>query len=297
MKRIFTGIMPALITPLQEDNKTINEAVTRELIEFLLKQGADGFYIVGSTGEGIVLEEKERMKLCEIVVDQVKGRKPVICHTAAMNFEEAVRLSKHAESAGADAISAIPPLFFHYREADICSYYKTLAESTSLPFIMYNHASANGGLNAETVARLFQVDQITGVKWTVNNYFEMMKLKDMTNGEMNIINGPDEMLVAGLASGADAGIGTTYNVMLPEYLKIYRNFKAGNVEKAREIQMKVNRVVSVMIKHEVIPAVKEMCTMMGFESGKATYPMGQMTEMEKAVLKTDLDLVGWPFYA
>lgn len=297
MKKIFTGIMPALITPLQEDNKTVNETVTRELIEFLLKQGADGFYIVGSTGEGIVLEEKERMKLCEIVVDQVKGRKPVICHTAAMNFGEAVRLSKHAESVGADAISAIPPLFFHYRESDICSYYKTLAESTSLPFIMYNHASANGGLSAETVAKLFQVDQITGVKWTVNNYFEMMKLKDMTNGEMNIINGPDEMLVAGLASGADAGIGTTYNVMLPEYLEIYRNIKAGNVEKARQIQMKVNRVVSVMIKHEVIPAVKEMCTMMGFESGKATYPMGQMTEVEKAALKADLDLVGWTFHA
>lgn len=64
----------------------------------------------------------------------LRRRKTVICHTAAMNFGEAVRLSKHAENAGADAISAIPPLFFHYRESDICSYYKTLAESTSLPF-------------------------------------------------------------------------------------------------------------------------------------------------------------------
>lgn len=295
MKKIFKGIMPALITPLMEDNKTVNEQVTRELLEFLLKQGADGFYIVGSTGEGLVLEEKERMRLCEIVVDQVKKRKPVICHTAAMNFEEALRLSKHAEKAGADAISAIPPLFFHYREEDICSYYKTLAESTSLPFIMYNHFSANGGLSAETVAKLFEVDQITGVKWTVNNYFEMMKLKDMTNGEMNIINGPDEMLIAGLSAGADAGIGTTYNVMLPQYLEIYKNVKAGSIEKARELQIKVNRVVSVMIRHEVIPAVKEMCTMMGFESGKATYPMGQMTEREKEELHAELMAAGWPF--
>lgn len=290
------GIIPALITPLKEDNKTVNEQSLRDLTEFLLQQGADGFYIVGSTGEGLVLEEKERRKVCEIVVDQVKKRKPVICHTAAMNFEEAVRLSKHAEKTGADAISAIPPIFFHYREEDICSYYKTLAESTGLPFIMYNHFAANGGLRAETVARLYkEVENITGVKWTVNDYYELAKLKDITHGEMNIINGPDEMLLSGLAAGADAGIGTTYNVMLPEFLEIYKNFTEGNMEKAGEIQRKVNRVIQVMIKHEVIPATKEMCTKMGFASGNATYPLRQMSAHEKEALFTDFTCAGWPF--
>lgn len=295
MKKKFKGIMPALITPLNEDGKTVNEKSTRELIEFLLGQGADGFYIAGSTGEGLVLEEKERMNLCEIAVDQVKGRKPVICHTAAINFEEAIRLSKHAEKTGADAISAIPPIFFHYTEADIYSYYKTLAQSTGLPFIMYNHPSANGGLSAGIVAKLFEVDNITGVKWTVNNFYELMKVKDLTNGEMNIINGPDEMLIAGLAAGADAGIGTTYNVMLPEYLEIYKNFTEGNIEKAREIQLKVNRVVTTMLKHEGISSTKAMCTRMGFASGKATYPLKQMSDSDVEALNKDLDIAGWPF--
>lgn len=295
MNKKFYGIMPALVTPLNADNKTVNEKALCELVEFLLGQGADGFYIVGSTGEGLVLEETERMKLCEIVVEKVNGRKPIICHTAAMNFDEAVRLSKHAEKTGVDAISAIPPLFFHYREEDICNYYKTLAQSTNLPFIMYNHFSANGGLNADTVAKLFEIDNITGVKWTVNNYYELMRLKDLTHGEMNIINGPDEMLISGLAAGADAGIGTTYNVMLPEYLAIYKNFKAGNVEKAREIQLKVNRVVKVMIEHEVISAVKAMCTMLGFECGNATYPLKQFGTDEIQALNADLERVGWPF--
>ena len=143
----FEGIIPALITPLNEEGRTVNEKTTRELIEFQLSQGADGFYVLGSTGEGLVLDESERMKMLEICVDQVKGRKPIICHTAAMNFSEAVRLSKHAQKAGADAISAIPPIFFHYRIEDICNYYKTLATSTDLPFIMYNHPASNGGMN------------------------------------------------------------------------------------------------------------------------------------------------------
>ena len=295
IKMKFEGIMPALITPLNEDNKTVNEKTARELIEYLLNQGADGFYVLGSTGEGLVLDETERMKMLEICVDEIKGRKPIICHTASMNFSEAIRLSKHAEKVGADATSAIPPIFFHYRTEDIYNYYKTLATSTNLPFIMYNHPSANGGMSAETVAKMFEIDNITGVKWTVNNYYELMRLKDMTNGEMNIINGPDEMLISGLAAGADAGIGTTYNVMLPQFLKIYRSFKEGNVDEARKVQLKVNRVIHCMIKHEVISSTKQMCTMLGFDSGEGTYPFRSFKDGGIPELEKELKEIGWPF--
>ena len=292
----FEGIMPALITPLNEDNKTVNEKTARELIEYLLNQGADGFYVLGSTGEGLVLDETERMKMLEICVDEIKGRKPIICHTASMNFSEAIRLSKHAEKVGADAISAIPPIFFHYRTEDIYNYYKTLATSTNLPFIMYNHPSANGGMSAETVAKMFEIDNITGVKWTVNNFYELMRLKDLTNGEMNIINGPDEMLLLGLCAGADGGIGTTYNIMLPQYLKIYEYFKKGNIDKAREIQYKVNRVINCMIKNEVISSTKSMCCMLGFPSGEAIYPLKDMSGEDMVELERELTALGWPFF-
>ncbi len=293
MKKIFKGIMPALITPLNPDGKTVNEKSTRELIEFQLSQGADGFYVLGSTGEGLLLDESERRKMLEICVSQVAGRKPIICHVASMNFDEAVRLAKHSEEAGADAVSAIPPIFFHYTEQDIYNYYKTLATATALPFVMYNHSAANGGLSAAQVAKMFEIDNVTGVKWTVNNYYELMRLKDMTHGEMNIINGPDEMLVCGLMAGADAGIGTTYNAMLPDYLAIYKAMSEGRVDDARAIQYKVNRIIGCMIKHEVITAVKEMCGFMGFPAGNATYPLSQMGEEERAAFKAELKELGW----
>ncbi len=290
----FKGIMPALVTPLNSDGKTVNEKVSRELIEYLLKQGADGFYVLGSTGEGIILPETERMKLLEICVDQVGKRKPIICHTASMDFNEAVRLSKHAEVVGADAVSAIPPLFFHYGEQDIYNYYKTLATSTNLPFIMYNHPAANGGMTAETVAKMFEIDNVIGVKWTVNNYYQMMRLKDMTHGEMNIFNGPDEMLLMGLSAGADAGIGTTYNVMLPQFLEIYKYFNEGNNDKAREIQYKVNRVINCIVKNETLSSTKYMLKMLGFDVGQATYPLKQTVEKDLAYEEL-VKSVGWPF--
>ena len=119
MTKIFKGIMPALVTPILEDRKTVDEKAARELIEALIAQGADGFYVLGSTGEGMVMDEEERMRMCEIAISQVGGRVPVIVHIADMNFARAVRLAKHAERAGADAISAVPPIFFHYRNEDI----------------------------------------------------------------------------------------------------------------------------------------------------------------------------------
>ncbi len=293
MQSYFKGIMPALITPLDGNGK-VNEESTRGLIEHLLSQGADGFYVVGSTGEGIVLPEEERKKLLEISVSQVAGRKPVICHVASMNFEEGVRLAKHADKAGADAISAIPPLFFHYGDGDIYNYYKTLAGSADLPFIMYNHSAANGGLSAEAVTKMFkEIDNITGVKWTVNNYYELMRLKDMTNGDINVINGPDEMLVCGLSAGADAGIGSTYNVMLPWFVELYKEFKNGNISKAREIQYKINRVITCMIKFELIPGLKQMCTMMGFDAGEGCYPFKQSTPEYTAEFTKALAEAGW----
>ncbi|MBE7043648.1 MAG: dihydrodipicolinate synthase family protein [Ruminococcaceae bacterium] len=289
----FEGIMPALITPLEKDGKTVNEKVARELIEHLLSQGADGFYVLGSTGEGLLLTEEERMRMCEISVSQVNGRKPVICHIAAMNFDEAIRLTKHAEKAGADAVSAIPPVFFAYRQEEIYGYYKTLATSSNLPFIIYNHSSIGGGMNAETVAKLYEIDNVTGVKWTVYNYYEMIRLKEMTHGEINIINGPDEMLLSGLSMGADAGIGTTYNVMLPRFLEIYKNFKAGNMEKANEYQASVDKVISSMFEYGVIPSVKAMCTMMGFDVGNAVKPQLQMNDEVFTAIKEKALNAGW----
>lgn len=289
----ITGILPALVTPLEGDRKTVDQAATRRLIEYQLSLGADGFYILGSTGEGLLLEEKERMKMCEIAVDAVRGRKPVICHIAAMNFDEAIRLAKHAEKAGVTAVSAIPPIFFHYSEKDVYYYYKLLATATHLPFIMYNHSAVNGGLSAAQVAKIFEIDNVTGVKWTLSNYFELMKLKDLTHGEMNIINGPDETLVQGLAAGCDAGIGTSYNVMLPKYLEIYRRFTSGDIAGAAELQREVNKVIEVLLANELIPATKHLCKMLGFDVGSAARPLREYTSSEAAALEAAIRSCGW----
>ena len=219
----FSGVMPALVTPL-DANEKINVPVLNQLLNDLLAKGADGFYLCGATGEGIAVKTEERMLLAEEAIKTVGGRKPCIVQVASGNFEDAIRLAKHAEQVGAAAISATPPMFFSYDKDDVYSYYKKLADAVSIPMMIYYNPAAGFHINADIAAKMFEIDNVTAIKWTSSDYYQMMRLKDITNGEMNIINGPDEMLLMGLSAGADGGIGTTYNFMFDIIRGIYDNF-------------------------------------------------------------------------
>ena len=291
----FCGVMPALVTPLETDNRTVNTAVVETLVERLLRDGADGFYILGATGEGLAILREEREKLCVSVIRAVAHRVPIICHIASMNLDEAIALARHAERCGADAVAAIPPIFFFYDSEDIYLYYKRLAESVHIPLIIYQHPAAQKNMKAEAIARIFEIDNVTGIKWSTGDYYELMRLKDITQGEMNIINGSDEMLVCGLAAGADAGIGSTYNLMIRQYKEIYRLFTSGDVNSARKLQLRVNRVIDVLLRHECVPSIKYALGADGISVGTCRFPMRQIGTVEGEKLMHELLEAGFPF--
>ncbi len=287
----FEGIMPALVTPLTEEER-INVPVLQELLEYFIENNADGFYIGGATGEGLALRTEERMILAEESIAAVGGRKPCIVQVAATDFNDALLLAKQAEAVGADAISATAPLFFKYSEDDVYNYYKALADAVHIPVMIYYNMAAGFPISAKFAARMFEVENITAIKWTCPDFYEMIRLKDLTNGEMNIINGPDQMLLMGLTAGADGGIGTTYNFNLPLYQEIYRAFKAGDRKAAQKAQNQADRVIEALQKYTLIPATKAAVEAMGFAVGNATFPMRRYTEAEKKQIVADLKAAG-----
>ena len=287
----FKGIMPALVTPLTKEGK-VNEGVLSELIEHLMRQGADGFYIGGATGEGISLPKATRMQLAEASVSSVGKRKPTIVHIAATEFSDALELARHAEASGADAISAIPPIFYKYGEDDVYSYYKALADAVHVPLMVYFSPAASFPITADFAARLFEIDNVTAIKWTSSDYYGMMRLKDLTKGEMNIINGPDEMLLMGLSAGADGGIGTTYNFMLPRIRRIYDSFMLGKIDEARAAQIEANRIIYALLKSSTIPATKLALEAMGFAVGDAAFPFPAYSQNERREIIARLKAAG-----
>lgn len=276
----FEGIMPALVTPLNAD-ESINVDVLRALIKHLLDKDADGFYIGGATGEGLAIRTEERMILAEEAIAAVDHKKPCIVQIASMDFGDAIALAKHAERIGADAISATPPLFFAYDEDDVYNYYKALASAVHIPMMIYYNPNARFDINASFAARAFEVDNITAIKWTSMNYYEMMKIKELTHGEMNVINGPDEALLMGLSAGADGGIGTTYNFMLDIIKGVYNSFRSGEMEKAREYQKRANLIINELLKGKVIPVTKVVLEAQGFSVGNAAFPMTRYSDDQK----------------
>jgi len=289
----FKGIMPALVTPLNED-ESINTKVLEQLMEDMIAKGADGFYIAGATGEGLALRPEERRVLAEESVRIAKGRVPCIIQVASTDFSEAIRLAKHAEACGADAISATPPLFFGYNADEVYNYYKALANAVHIPVMIYYNPGAGFQMNAKFAARAFEVDNITAIKWTSSTYDQMLELKRLTQGEMNIINGPDQMLLMGLNAGADGGIGTTYNYMFDIYRGIYDNFQAGNIAAAQKLQHKSAEVISALDPYVCIPVTKVLMEALGYAVGNATFPFVRYNEQEKAEIVAAVRAAGLP---
>ena len=290
---LFRGIMPALITPLNDDSTVRTQAV-EPLVKWMISQGVDGFYVLGGTGEGGVLAEKERMAMAEAAAQAIKGTgKKLILHVGAADTHSAKRLARHAAQVGADAISSVYPNFFcRYDMDEAADYYQALVDASGLPMLGYCQALMQGANVLTFVERLMQVPGVIGVKYTFPDYYQLQRIKRLNGGNINVINGPDESLLCGLAMGADGGIGTTYNLMPGWFARLYERFRANDVQGAQELQFKINQVIDVLLFTHLIPAVRVALEEMGFDPGFAAEPAHRFTVQERKELVEALHAAG-----
>ena len=283
----FTGIMPAIVSPLNEDG-SVKEKSLRKLIDWQLKAGCKGFYVCGATGEGTVMKPDSRKTMSEIAVDEARGRGCVISHIGAVDLRTAQDLARQASDVGVDAISSVPPFFYGYGEREIYQYYQALSDSSGVPMLMYASPLSGTVIKAEMVEKMLGIRNMIGLKWTSYDYYEMRKIKELNGGDINVINGPDETLLCGLVMGADGGIGATYNPMPKVFVKIYESFMSGNIAAAQEAQFKVNKVIKILLRHGVLTGVKDMLEMIGFDIGYCTYPLKRFTTSEQVAFRAEL---------
>jgi N-acetylneuraminate lyase len=283
----FKGIMPAIVSPLNEDG-SVKEKSLRKLIDWQLKAGCKGFYVCGATGEGTVMKPDSRKAMSEIAVDEARGKGCVISHIGAVDLRTAQDLARHASDIGVDAISSVPPFFYGYGEREIYQYYQALSDSSDVPMLMYASPLSGTVIKAEMVEKMLGIRNMIGLKWTSYDYYEMRKIKELNGGDINVINGPDETLLCGLVMGADGGIGATYNPMPKVFVKIYESFMSGNMAAAQEAQFKANKVIKTLLRHGVLSGVKDMLEMIGIDMGYCTYPLKRFTASEQEIFRAEL---------
>ena len=279
------GIIPALITAYDAAGNIFADE-TAKLVDHLILKGVSGFYIGGTTGEGLLQSVAERKFVIETVLQQVSSRVPVIAHVGAMDTKTSIELAKHAAVHGATAISAVAPFYYKHSSEQIRQHYLEIVESSGVPLVIY-HIPVLSGVNTgiEFYQELSNEPGIIGIKFTSRDSFELQQLKAQCRNDFIVFNGADEICLSGLLMGATGAIGSTYNIMPQEFIKIYDLVNRGEIEEAKNIQYKVNALIYEILKYDFIAFEREVLQLQGFNIGNPRKPIQQLSVEQKSEIK------------
>ncbi|MFM8633907.1 MAG: dihydrodipicolinate synthase family protein [Planctomycetia bacterium] len=297
MPHRFNGLIPATYTPLTADDAVDLPAIV-PLTDQLIADGACGLYVCGSTGEGVSLSTGERRQVAEAFTAATRGRVPVIVHVGHDSLAEAAALAAHAAEIGADAISAMPPCYFAIRDAATaveCAA-AVAAAAPQLPFYYY-HIPVMTGVAIDVVDLLRQagdrIPNFAGVKYTANTLHEFLECVALDGGRFEMLSGYDELLLPGLAVGARAAVGSTFNVATPLYARLMAAFAAGDLDRAREEQLRAVAMIRVLMRFPFHPAMKAVLAMIGTPCGACRPPLPRLSDADERRLRESLEAIGF----
>ena len=294
----LSGLIPAVFTPFDK-NGAVNLPQIRPYADKLVTDGADGVFVCGSTGECTSMTVAERKSVLEAWVEAAAGRMRVIAHVGGTCQADCIELARHAAGQRVDAVGAIAPFYFKPASVEeLVDFYKPIAAAIApIPFYTYHMPSVTG-VNLPMKAFLekgsHEIPNLNGIKFTSNNFMEMLECIRLEDGRFDILNGFDEMLLCGMAVGARGGVGSTYNYSLSTYRNLYDAFLAGDIERARVFQQESVDIVHVIIRHGGgVRGGKAIMNHLGIDCGDCRLPFAPYTESEMHRLGEELDRIGF----
>ena len=282
----MTGAHAAMFTPFDAKGRINCEAIDA-LIEYGINGGLKGFYLTGSTGEGMLLTLEERKEVYRRAVAAAKGRVKLIAQVGCVRTEDSVELAKAAADAGVDWISSVAPVYFGQNFSSTMRHYKAISEATDLPFMIY---AFNSTLVPERDIRLFDLKNVKGIKYTGRDFYACEKLCRKLDKETIWFAGCDEMLVSALAMGDvfSGGIGLNYNMIPKHFAKICELCAKNDFAAAAKWQGEANRLVDIVIEAfaDNWSAFKVLMRHVGIDCGYCRAPYAALSvRQEKAILK------------
>lgn len=290
MKKLYV----ASVTPFDQEGK-INEAALKMLWERNLSEGADGFFIGGSSGECFLLTRDERVRSFELA-SQYRDRGDMFAHVGSISTQEAVFYAKEAVKAGIENIAATPPIYFGFSEKEIAGYYHDIAEAAGRPVLYYNIPSSTHrelDVKHPEVQALLRSGAINAIKHTNLNLLEMDRIRNI-NPKIRCFGGFESCMVAFLAFGCEGFIGSSFNFMLPQFKHLLWLFEEGKLEEARILQTKCNNILDVLLKNGLCANLKYILSSQGIPVGEVRKPFVTLTKERAAemdeVLKEYLEI-------
>lgn len=279
-KNEFFGILPAVITPLDTEERFVPAAFER-LLERLYEAGSHGVYVCGQTGEGLLQPVEQRKRVAEVAVANTPAGRQVIVHTGAYSTAEALQLTRHASTIGVTAVSSLPPLG-GYSFAEIKGYYEALAAASDVPVLVYYFPEVCPSItSAAQILELCAIPGVAGLKFTD---FDLYKLSLIKRSGAVVYNGRDEVLAAGLLMGADGGIGSSYNLIPGLFVECFEHARAGRWAEASCVQARINGLIEIALQFPYFAALKTILRWSGLDCGPCLRPRRPLSADEEVRL-------------
>lgn len=277
---LFKGAGVAIVTPFNEKFEVDYEKLG-ELIEFQLSNKTDSIIICGTTGEASTLTHEEHLECIRYTVEKVDKRVPVIAGTGSNCTETAIYFSKEAERYGADGLLVVTPYYNKATQKGLIAHFTAIAESVSLPIIMYNVPARTGcNMQPQTVATLVKtVDNIIGIKEASSDLAQVAEILSLTQGDIDLYSGCDEIIVPVMSLGGSGVISVLSNIAPRQTHDMVVKYLEGDVAASRDLQLKYIPLINALFC-EVNPIpVKAALNLMGYNVGTLRMPL---TEIEPA---------------
>ena len=295
----LNGLVAAPFTPMNAEGG-LSLDVVEHYAKFLHRNGVQGAFVCGTSGESMSLSVAERMAIAKRWVEAALPGLRIIVHVGHNALPDSRALAAHAQEIGAWAVAAISPSFFKPAAvADLVDYCAEVAAAApSLPFYYY-HMPAMSGVNFAMIDFLelaaSKIPNLAGIKFTYENLMDFASCLQAEGGRFNILFGRDEILLAALVFGARGAVGSTYNFAAPLYLNLIKAFEDNDLPKARLLQQKAIAMISILVHcgAHFISASKAVMQMLGVECGPSRAPIAQISAEQRRKLQSDLTKIGF----
>ena len=287
-KIIFKGCGTAIITPFTKDNNVDFEAFEK-MLKFQLDEGADSIIVCGTTGEASTMSTDEKKKTIEFAVKTINHKIPIIAGTGSNCTQSAIEMTKYCESIGVDAVLVVTPYYNKTTQPGLVAHYSAIANSTSLPIILYNVPGRTGvNILPKTCLELSKIDNIVAIKEASGNLSQIAEIANLCGEELHIYSGNDDQIVPILSIGGLGVISVLSNLM-PKYThEMTEAYFSGNITKACKMQVDaIPLIKSLFCEVNPIP-VKAACNLMNLGGGIPRLPLIEMSESNKELLKNEM---------
>ena len=284
----FGRVITAMVTPFHEDG-SVNYEGAAELARHLVANGSDGLVVAGSTGEAATMTAEEKLKLFEVVLEAVGDRASIIAGTGSNDTMATVRFTQAAEKVGVHGALVVGAYYNKPTQEGFYQHFKTIAEATSLPIMLYNVPGRTASnIAPETVARLAEIPNIVAIKEASGNIEQATEIIRVTPADFKVYSGDDAMTLPLLAVGGEGIVSVAGHVVGNQIQAMIQAFLAGDIKKAQEINLSILPVFKAMfIVTNPIP-VKTSVGLLGLPAGPLRLPLTAADDAVVAKLKAVL---------